>query len=95
MVCGAAGIGKTSFIDLFIGQFNKEEYIETFRGKKDENVILPKTSGFPVKDKKMNKFNLQMIDSPGYGDNMDVSTWKEEVIIEIKRRINLYHAKYQ
>ena len=26
-MCGAAGIGKTSFIDLFIGQFNKEEYM--------------------------------------------------------------------
>jgi septin family protein len=77
-VCGAAGIGKTSFIDLFIGQFNKEEYIETFRGKKE--IILPKTYGFPVKEKKMKNFNLQMIDSPGYGDNMDIKTWKEDVV---------------
>lgn len=56
LVCGAAGIGKTSFIDLFIGQFNKEEYIETFRGKKE--IILPKTDGFPVKEKKIKHFNL-------------------------------------
>jgi len=93
LVCGAAGIGKSSFIDLFIGQFNKEEYIETFRGRNDDNVIKPKTSGFPVKDKKIKEFNLQMIDSPGYGDSMDITKWKSEVILEIKRRIDLYHAK--
>lgn len=35
-----------------------------------------------------------MIDSPGYGDNMDISTWKEEVVVEIKRRMELYNTKY-
>ena len=34
-----------------------------------------------------------MIDSPGYGDTMDIKTWKNEVLIEIKRRINSYHSK--
>lgn len=93
MVCGASGIGKTSFIDLFIGQFNKEEYIETFRVCKNENVILPKTRGFPVKEKKIKAFNLKMIDSPGYGDNMDIATWKRKVISEIKRRFDSYTLK--
>jgi hypothetical protein len=34
-----------------------------------------------------------MIDSPGYGDNIDISTWRSELIQEIKRRNNRYESK--
>jgi len=37
MVCGAAGIGKTSFIDLFMRKFNMKEANDFIR-KRDHDV---------------------------------------------------------
>jgi septin family protein len=31
MVCGASGIGKTSFIELFMRKLNKVEYFESIK----------------------------------------------------------------
>jgi len=36
MVCGAAGIGKSSFVDLFMKKFNLQEATEVIR-ERDQN----------------------------------------------------------
>ena len=33
MVCGASGIGKTSFIELFMKKLNKVEYFESIKNE--------------------------------------------------------------
>ena len=56
--------------------------MESFR-ETNEEKIHDATYGFKVKEKKINSFSLSMIDSPGYGDRMDLTTWRHHVISEI------------
>ena len=53
MVCGASGIGKSLFCDMFLGQLNKKQYkqvvAEKLLNKEVRNVLNVATSDFIVK----------------------------------------------
>ena len=57
MVCGASGIGKTCFVDMFLGQLDKEAYktkfVNSFAEKKlqqkEQNPLNDGTSNFVTK----------------------------------------------
>ena len=77
MVCGAAGVGKSSFIELFMLKFH-----ETTEG--DQKVVppLPKQAINPPTDEFLNhcinssNFKLNVVDGPGYGNKTDISHWR-------------------
>lgn len=54
MVCGASGIGKTSFIELFMLQFNKHEASKILDLRDDidnqDTLIAFPTNNQPIKD---------------------------------------------
>ena len=96
MVCGGAGIGKSSFIDLFVQKFQRNDIRDSIYARKRESdrsrsnisetsiekhfeqyqkyVIKDRTNGFESKYVKTetNDFELQIIDSPGYGHKEDL-----------------------
>ena len=85
MVCGASGIGKSLFCDMFMGQLNKKEYKEIVAqkllNKEKRNVLNEATDEFVVKRNSLNeKLNISMIDSPGYGDKTDIEQWRNTII---------------
>eukprot|EP00347_Sterkiella_histriomuscorum_P009092 403342549 len=112
MVCGPAGIGKTSFLKVFLKKFDKNQFKsvskdrskqqtsklnteqqtpiidhsrdpnhkQTIKNKITRDVIeydVPKT----ISNKKI---SLKFIDSVGYGDCMDLQSWRKYIQKYIK-----------
>ena len=78
MVCGSAGIGKSSFAELFIKKFNFKE-AKTSQSQFGQNqikqtVIKAETTDFETKkiQSKDRLFELAFIDTPGYGNKFDI-----------------------
>lgn len=36
------------------------------------------------------EFDLRVVDSPGYGQSIDILEWREKILNEIKRRMKEY-----
>lgn len=77
MVCGASGIGKSSFIELFVGKFHFDSEVSRTDSLKQstivedmhEHVIKEHTATFQINEKEVEsmdgKFKLRVIDSAG------------------------------
>ena len=75
MVCGASGIGKSSFIEHLVYTLSKEDYAK-FQVRKVQKAGDQKQA-FPFKQNQTKRCNtfpvnttdvqIQLIDSPGYG----------------------------
>ena len=100
MVCGASGIGKSSFIELFIGKFHFDAEVSVTESMKEstivddihEQVIREATGGFCERevDSPCGKFKLRVVDSAGHGNYTDISEWRESIKTEIIERMESY-----
>ena len=96
MVCGASGIGKTSFISLFMKKLNLKEgeLEESYVRDLNSYVIKKHTEGFDeaVMNSLCGFFKLRVLDSPGYGNKTDISEWRHTIIEEITGRMHLHRS---
>ena len=89
MVCGASGIGKSSFIELFIGGFHFDPEVSvngsllesTIVEDIHERVIKEPTAAFCEHevDSPCGAFKLRVIDSAGHGNYSDISEWRTSI----------------
>ncbi|CDW82547.1 cell division protein [Stylonychia lemnae] len=118
MVCGPAGIGKSSFIELFLEKFNKVQFQELIskrsnnKNKKPQptqlegflkeqtNIYAPKIviTGTIEEYEISKSINgrevcLKMIDSVGYGNSMELSSWRKHIQDYIKGNLINYQTQ--
>lgn len=84
MVCGPSGVGKTSFVELFMVNFNLQEANKILESKQqnwneslidfpyNKQVIKEGTTEIETKEicskKEDSQFVLSLVDTPGYGN---------------------------
>lgn len=112
MVCGSSGIGKTSFIELFMLHFNKQEAAKILDLRDDmdktdtliafptnQDVIKDETRWFKPRNIKSlgikNDFELQLVDTPGYGNKLSIEEWRANVVKELRQRMMEYKKECQ
>ena len=87
MVCGASGVGKSSFIELFIGGFHPEVSVNesllesTIVEDIHERAIKEPTAAFCERevDSPCGAFKLRVVDSAGHGGYSDISEWRTSI----------------
>ncbi|KAL6928161.1 hypothetical protein ACO0SA_002893 [Hanseniaspora valbyensis] len=95
MCVGYSGLGKSTFINtLFSSSLkNGAEDLET----SEAGYVIPKTTeiktkAFDLKEGKV-KLNINLIDTPGFGDQINNSKQWEPIVKHIKEQYSLYLRK--
>ena len=94
MILGDSGLGKTSFINTFM--YFKFNFLQKFEEATD---VIPTTSEMIHKKAKRTEgsieFNIDMIDTPGYGSYRNVQTWLKYITGYIFNKIVEYKLTHK
>ncbi|XBW37766.1 hypothetical protein QEN19_003347 [Hanseniaspora menglaensis] len=95
MSVGYSGLGKSTFINTLFSSSLKNGG-ESLDHVEDESTILKtteiKTKSFNLKEGKV-KLNVNLIDTPGFGDQINNSKQWEPIVKHIKEQYSLYLRK--
>lgn len=106
MVCGPSGVGKTSFIELFMKKFNYKKAIAQINSARKSKIsrvlnlsennqqfidLAIKESTKLIKVHKITNdsanYELRLIDTVGYGNNTDLSSWRKNIETHLKGNV--------
>lgn len=95
MCVGYSGLGKSSFINTLFSSYLKEG-AESESGSSVDHIV-PKTTeistkAFKLKEGKV-KLNVNLIDTPGFGDQINNKKQWEPIVKHIKEQYSLYLRK--
>ena len=95
MCVGYSGLGKSSFINTLFSSYLKEG-AKADDGSLEEHIAPKtteiKTKSFVLKEGKV-KLNVNLIDTPGFGDQINNKKQWEPIIKHIKEQYSLYLRK--